>query len=91
MSISSVMSSSSSASTPDYSSDPQVQRIEAQIKDWTNCPTTDAQTKKKIVGQLQTQLDGVESQIKQQADLKKEASKPPATAPSEKGRLDISV
>lgn len=43
--------------------DPQVKALEAKMKDWAECPTTDPQTKQAIVGRLQTQLDSLASSI----------------------------
>ncbi|HWD39534.1 MAG TPA: hypothetical protein VG944_11845 [Fimbriimonas sp.] len=78
MSVSTV--GSSAANAPDVATDPQVRNLKAQIKDWTNCPTTPPQTKKVIVDRLQNRLDGVISSIE-----KHDSAKP------QPGRIDISV
>jgi hypothetical protein len=44
-------------------SDPQVKKLEAQIKDWETCPTTDVQTKRKILGPLIDEVDSLKSSI----------------------------
>jgi hypothetical protein len=75
------------SASSDVSTDGRVQQLQSQIKDWTNCPTTDPQTKRQIVGKLENELDGVESAIKQHDAVKKEM----AGAASESGvggRLD---
>ncbi len=51
--------------------DPQVKRIEAQIKDWECCPTTDAKTKNGIVDKLETQLDSLKAGLERhQLDIR---------------------
>lgn len=71
MSTSAISSGSSAANTPPISNDPQVVKLKAQIKDWSNCPTTPAPTKKQIVSKLQTQLDGVVSTLENAQSAKK--------------------
>ena len=71
-----------SGSSPDFSTDFQVERLQAQIKDWSTCPTTPPQEKRVIVSRLQTQLDGVESALRQTASTK---------AAQNPGRIDISA
>lgn len=66
----------SQSSNSDYSTDPEVQRIEAQLRDWENCPTTPPQQKKQIVDQLQSQLEGVEASLKNSASAHQSASGP---------------
>jgi hypothetical protein len=51
------------------SSDPQVQKLMSQIKDWEFCPTTDPQTKKKKVDALESQLSSVEASLDKQSKV----------------------
>ncbi len=48
---------------PKAENDPQVKKIEAQIKDWETCPTTDPQTKRKVVEPLIQQVDSLKAGI----------------------------
>ena len=82
-----ISSSSSSSNNPAVQYDPTVRRIQAQMKDWENCPTTDPQDKKKIVDQLQTQLQSAEASA-QTAASEKQTLDAPAARP---GSLDIKV
>jgi len=68
MSVQSISGVSRSASSDDISvkSDVQVRKLESQIKDWTDCPTTPPDTKKAIVGRLQAQLDSLKAGIENQ-------------------------
>ena len=71
-------------------SDPQVQALKAKIQDWTDCPTTDATTKKAIVGRLQVQLDSLTSLIRSSDDSKQsEAAASSVSTASPGSRLDI--
>ncbi len=56
------------------SSDPQVQKIMSQIKDWEGCPTTDPQTKRKKVQGLEDELASVESSLKNHAEMTQQTS-----------------
>lgn len=82
MSTSAISSSASAANSPPISNDPQVVKLKAEIKDWANCPTTPAPTKKQIVSKLQTQLDGVVSSLESAEGMKRG---------SQTGNLDIRV
>jgi hypothetical protein len=53
--------------TASTSSDPEVQKIMSQIKDWEGCPTTDPHTKKEKVAALEQKLSLVESSLKNHA------------------------
>ena len=59
--IGAIQGSSKGSQDPSVQSDPQVQRLEYQIKDWSTCPTTPPAMKKQIVAQLQIQLDSAEA------------------------------
>jgi ubiquitin len=84
MAISGISGSSSSAA-----SDPQVRALKAKIEDWTDCPTTDASTKKSIVGRLQVQLDGLTSAIQSKDDSKQSEAAVVAAATGLGNRIDI--
>lgn len=56
-----------SASSPNMSGNYQVSQLEKKIQDWRTCPTTEAQTKQKIVQKLQIELDSVKSRIEKHA------------------------
>jgi len=77
-----VSSGSSAANNPPISNDPQVVKLKAEIKDWSNCPTTPAPAKKQIVSKLQTQLDGVVSTLEDAQSIKQQ---------TQTGNLDIRV
>jgi hypothetical protein len=80
MAISGISGSSSSAA-----SDPQVRALKAKIEDWTDCPTTDASTKKS----MQVQLDGLTSAIQSKDDSKQSEAAVVAAATGLGNRIDI--
>ena len=67
MAISAISGSSTNAYSP-VNTDPQVRALKAEIQDWADCPTTDASTKKAIVGRLQVQLNSLTASITAKAD-----------------------
>ena len=84
MAISAISGSSTNTYSP-ANADPQVRALKAKIQDWADCPTTNASTKKAIVGRLQVQLSSLTASITAKADSQ-------AAAPvqgSSGSRLDI--
>ncbi len=82
MSIS-ISCSTCGSSTSGADQDVQVKTLKSQIEDWSTCPTTDPQTKRAIVGRLQTELDSVTSSI--QAKAKAEQEQPSEASSSTPG------
>ena len=84
MAISGITGSSGSAA-----SDPQVRELKAKIEDWTDCPTTDASTKKSIVGRLQVQLDGLTAAVRSKDEAKVSEAASAVSASGLGNRIDI--
>jgi hypothetical protein len=68
------------------SSDPQVQKIMSQIKDWEGCPTTDPQTKRVKVAALELQLASVESGLKVRAKMNQQLTGQSSATPVPSGQ-----
>ncbi len=71
MSISGV----SCGSKPDVTTDPGFQKLESQITDWKNCPTTPQKIKDEKIQNLQGKEDVIRSAAEQKAQMQRDTGK----------------